>query len=185
LKPCSNPLDAIDVEALASGSEPLLDPGAAFHAAACDGCREAVARARALGAVLPEAFEPEGALAVDLAGRVLRLRPFSRAERTSLSLWKAPLLVTGGLFAAGLSLVAGSGLGARDQVGLAAALAAAAAALPRAVSRWAAELAGSAPAGLEGLSAALHGETALGWAALLLLVPAAFGLRRALVRAHR
>jgi hypothetical protein len=69
----------------------------------------------------------------------------------------------------------------RDQIGLAAAAAAALTGLARATLRWLADLARTAPSGLEALSHLLR-PTSLGWAALLLLAPLFLGLRRVLAR---
>jgi hypothetical protein len=178
LSVCPNPLDPIDIEALASGETPVLHENAGEHVLECSSCRESVRRSEILMSVLKT--EPPAA-PVELADRVLRVRPFSSAERRSLSVWSTPLLLLGALSAAGTALVSGVAR-AGEQVGLAAAFAASAAGLLRATFRWLADLARVAPAGLENLSDSLR-PTALGWAALLVLAPLALALRRVLARA--
>lgn len=184
MKPCRKKLDPLDVEALASGTDPLLDPNAAAHAEACPDCARLVQEARSVAAeltALPAVPEPS----LDLARRVLRLRPFSRRERLSPGLWAGPAALSAGLFCAGLTMLASPGLSGREQVGLGAAALLPLAAVVRSAWRWTMDLARLAPAGLESLSAALRQEQALGLAAALLLVPVAFGLKRALARARR
>ncbi len=74
---CSNPLDPLDIEALASGAEPLVQrmprgmPPPARRAA-----RRSSA-ARSLEGLI-DAVAHAGAAPADLADRVLRVRPFSR-----------------------------------------------------------------------------------------------------------
>lgn len=178
---CSDPLDPFDVEALASGVGVAARPGAAEHAARCVPCGEAVRRSESLSGLLEEAAAAAPPAPSDLADRVLRVRPFSRAERLSLSLWRAPLLLLAALSASGTALVAGVAT-AREQVGLAAAMLASSVALLRACLRWLLDLPGSAPAGLDALAQALR-PTSVGWAAILLLLPAGLALRRVLARA--
>ena len=183
MKPCVTPLDPIDIEALAASATPVIDPRAGIHAAACEACGGAVAAAREMALLFPEppAEAPAG---LDLAPRILRLRPFSAAERRSLRLWQAPLALSAALFAGGVVLL-GPGLGLDGQAGLLAATAGALAGLARAASRWALDLTRTAPAALEGLSEAVRGSGSLGWLALLLLLPSGLGLRRLLARARR
>jgi hypothetical protein len=179
LNGCTHPLDPLDIEALAAGAEPPVRPDAAAHAFACPACADAVRVSRSLDDLVASVAVP--APPQDLADRVLRVRPFSRPERRSLAVWQAPLLLLGGLTAGGLGLIAGPGITAREHVGLAAALFGSAAGLARAGFRWAQELSRSAPSALDALSQLTPG--ALGWAALLLLLPAGFGLRSVLARA--
>ena len=177
---CSRPLELPDIEALAQGEAPPVRLDAAAHASECGSCGGRVATAERLEGLLREAA-PESSFPAGLADRVLRVRPFSRAERWSLTIWRAPLLLLAALVASGGSLVAGLA-GPREQIGLAAGAVAAMAGLARAAVRWLADLSRSAPAGLEALSQQLAPTTA-GWAALLLLVPAGFALSRVLSRA--
>lgn len=177
---CIRPLEPLDIEALANGEAPLVRPDAAAHASECGSCGRQVATSRSLEGLLREAA-PEGPFPAGLAERVLRLRPFSRTERWSLAVWRAPLLLLAALVASGVSLVAGT-VGPREQIGLAAGSAAAMVALARAAAAWLADFSRSAPAGIEALSRVLAPTTA-GWAALLLLLPAGFALSRVLSRA--
>jgi len=184
VKPCRNKLDPLDVEALASGAGPLQDPDAAAHVEACPACAALVQDARKVTAELA-AMAPVAEPPLDLAGRVLRLRPFSRRERLSLRVWAPPAALSVGVFCAGLTLLAAPGLSGREQVGLGASALVPLVGVLRALARWAGEVARVAPAGLESLSAALRQEQALGIAAAALFVPVAFGLRRVLARARR
>jgi len=184
VKPCRNKLDPLDVEALASGAGPLQDPGAAEHAEACPACAALVQEARRVAdelATLAPVPEPP----LDLAARVLRLRPFSRREHLSLRIWAPPAALSAGLFGTGLTLLTSPALSGREQVGLGASALIPLVGVLRALARWAGEVARFAPAGLESLSAALRQEQALGIAAAFLFVPAVFGLRRVLARARR
>ena len=193
MKPCPRPLDPLDAEAIASGAAPLVAADAAAHAGACPACGEAVARAArlleeldrlSLPATSPEPGTPPGPRP-DLADRVVRLRPFSRRERRQVRLWLPPLLLSAALFAAGLASLVGPALSAREQAGLSFAALAPLLAVFRAALRWLGELASASPAGLEALSGALRGQPLLGLAALLLLVPALFGVRLAVARRSR
>lgn len=175
---CPRPLDPIDAEAVASGAEPPVARDAAAHASACPACASAVERARGLSAAL-EALASSLPAPPDLAGRVTRLRAFSPRERRTYAFWRAPVLLAGALALSGLLLVLTvPALSAGDQAGLAAAASVPLLAFLRSVTRWAPELARVAPSGLEALSGAFAAERSLGWAALLLLAPALFGLSR-------
>jgi len=180
---CPRPLDSIDAEAVASGGEPLFAPDAAQHAAQCTACRASVEAAKAMDDALDRLREALPPLP-DLAARVTRLRAFSFRERRTYALWRAPILLCGGLLAGGLALVLSPGLTAGEQAGLSASVLAPVLAFLRTLARWAPELARLAPSGLEALSDALRQEPGLGLAALALLVPSLFGFRRALVRAR-
>ena len=178
---CLRPLDPIDAEALASGAEPLFAPDAARHVAACAACRDAVERAARLTRELG-GLPLDGSPWPDLAPRVIRLREFSRRERRTYALWRAPVLLAGGLAAGGFALVLTPSLSGSDQVGLGAALLVPALAFFRSVGRWIPDLVRLAPTGLEALSEAFHAERGLGLASLLLLIPAGAGLRWILAR---
>ncbi len=176
MKLCKRKIDPLDAEAVASGAEPLFAADAAAHAAACSECGAAVAEAGQIGPEL-------SALAVPLeppagfASRIVRLRPFSRRERLSVSLWAGPAAFSAGLFGAGLVMLGLPGVGAAAVVPFVGVL--------RSLVRWLDELRHVAPAGLDSLSEALRQEQALGLAAALLFVPLAFGLRSVLARARR
>lgn len=182
MKPCPRPLDPVDVEALAAGAEPVSFAGAADHVRQCAACGAAVAEAAGMTRLLEE---PAAPAAPDLSDRVLRVRPFSRHERRSLSLWAGPSIFTLLLFASGVLLLALPGITAREQASLGIAAAAPLLAVLRASVRALRELAVALPSGLTALSDVLRGNAAVGLSALLLLLPAGFGLRRAFARARR
>jgi hypothetical protein len=190
---CRTPLDPIDSEALASGDEPVFrsTADASAHVAVCPSCAAGVERARTLlasldavsaGSPAPGIGVPKGVS--DLANRVIRIRPFSRRERRNFRLWAGPAAFGFALFGTGAGILAAPGLAARDQAGIAVALLAPLAGLARALVRAAADAAASAPPAWEALAAAARGQAALGFASLLLLLPAGFALRRVLARAH-
>ena len=186
---CARPLDSLDVEALASGAP--VEPAAREHARACSPCSQRVAAAAAFAGELDglggfPAGEPGGLDDLpDFAGRVLRLRPFSRRELRDFALWRGPCLLVAALFFSGLIALALPGISARDQAGLSAAALAPLAALVRAWARWLTDAATASPAALQALGQALRGEQTIGFACLLLLAPAVWGLRRAFARERR
>lgn len=183
MSPCPRPLDPIDAEAIAAGAEPLFAPDSAVHAASCAACGAAVERARLLSERLDElATDPFPV--PDLAPRVVRLRAFSPRERRTYALWKAPVLLSAGLAVGGLTLLSLPALTAGEQAGLGGAALAPLVAFFRSLARWAPDLLQAAPSGLEGLAEAFSRERVLGLAALLLLLPSAFGLTRVFSRAR-
>lgn len=183
LNGCVRPLDPIDAEALAAGAEPLIASEAALHARQCPSCRSLVAEAAALAERLDRLSE--AALPVDLADRVLRLRPFSRNERGRLVLWAGSCGLAVGLFCAGFLVLALPGITAGEQTGLALAASAPLLAFSRACADWLLGVVTSTPAGLKGLSEALRQGPLTGVVALLLLGPLGMGLKRVLARARR
>jgi hypothetical protein len=189
---CARPLDPVDAEALASGEPAVHAADALEHSRACSSCSARVSAAAALARELdgltgPYGEEPPPDLApfADLAGRVVRLRPFSRRELRDFALWRGPCLLAAALFFSGLAVLALPGLSARAQAGLAAAAFAPAAALLRAAARWILDLAAASPAGLEALGQAMRREQAVGVACLLLLAPVVWASRRAFARVSR
>ena len=192
MKPCARPLDPLDAEAIASGAAPVFAVDAAEHARACPSCGEAVSDAASLSREIdnlgvlragePPAM-PDGL--ADLAGSVLRLRPFSRRERRDFELWRGPCLFAAALFFSGLLVLILPGISASEQAGLAVAALAPFLALLRAGARSLTDLARAWPAGLEALGQAMRGEQTLGLVCLLLLAPVLFGFRRALARERR
>ncbi|MGH9363846.1 MAG: hypothetical protein ACRD1B_01080 [Thermoanaerobaculia bacterium] len=184
MKPCARKLDPADAEAVASGEEPLFAADAAAHAASCPECGAAVSEA---GRIVGEltALAAEALCPADFASRIVRLRPFSRRERLSVSLWAAPAAFAAGLLGAGLGMLGLPGLSGQGQIGLGAAALLPVAGIFRSLVGWLEDLRHAAPAGLESLSEALRHEQALGVAAALLFVPIALGLRRVLANARR
>lgn len=183
---CPRPLDPMDCEALASGEAPELAADAASHAGQCPACRAAVESA---GAFLKE-IELQAAAAWpsgerDLAGRVIRIRPFSRRERRDWRLWSGPAALSGAVFAAGIAVLAAPGLSARDQAGVTVAALAPLAALARASWRALADGLSFSPGAWTALSETVARESSFGLLALLLLAPAGLALRRVLARAPR
>jgi hypothetical protein len=181
--PCRRPLDPIDVEAVASGADPVVSEDAARHAAGCEACRTRVEASRALLKALDALPAAPPAPLDRLAGRVVRLRPFSSRERRTYALWRVPALLCVGLGATGFALLAHPALTASDQVATGAAAMAPLLALVRSTARWAIDSLMLAPTGLHALSQGLRQEGMIGLAALALLVPLAVGLRRVLARA--
>jgi hypothetical protein len=183
MSPSPRPLDPIDAEAIAAGADPLFAPDSAAHAASCAACGAAVERARLLSEDL------DGLAGVpfpvpDLAPRVVRLRAFSPRERRTYALWRAPVLLSGSLAVGGLALLSLPALTAADQAGLGGAALAPLVGFFRSLARWAPDLVRAAPPALEALSEAFSAERAVGLAALLLLLPSAFGLTRVFSRAR-
>ncbi|MDQ5870826.1 MAG: hypothetical protein M3547_01285 [Acidobacteriota bacterium] len=120
----------------------------------------------------------------DLAERVVRLRAFSPRERRTYALWRAPVLLVSGLAASGLALLLVAALTAADEKGLAVAALVPLLGFFRSVARWAPDLAKVAPSGLEALAQAFSQDRALGIAALLLLLPSAYGFTKVFSRAR-
>lgn len=183
MTPCPRPLDPIDAEAVAAGAEPLSAPDSVAHAASCASCGAAVERARLLSEDL-DGLPPAPFPVTDLAERVVRLRAFSPRERRTYALWRVPVLLAGGLAAAGITLLFVPALTAADEKGLAGAALVPFLGFFRSLARWAADLAKVAPSGLEALAQAFSQERAVGLAALLLLLPSVFGLTRVFSRAR-
>ena len=181
---CERPLDPIDAEALASGAEPVYAEDAAVHAVSCAACGASLDRARRLTEAL-EGLSRDLPPPPDLADRVTRLRSFSRRERRTYALWRPPVLLSAGLSVAGLGLLVGPSISAGEQAGLGAAALAPILGFARSIGRWAFDLARVAPAGLDALSDALARDRSIGLAALLLLLPSAFGLTRVFAISRR
>ena len=181
---CARPIDPVDAEALAAGAEPVFASDAADHARQCPSCGDRVAQASRLGRSLQTDLGEEFA-APDLADRVVRLRGFSRRERLDFALWRGPFGLAVAAFFAGLLLWTLPGITAREQAGLGAAALAPLWMLVKTLLKAAGQTAAASPAGLEALSQALRQQQALGLLALALLLPIAYGLRRALARVRR
>ncbi len=183
MRPCHRPLDPIDAEAVAAGADPVFSADAAGHARECPFCGALVAAAASFSGALDGLSEASEAVS-DMTDRLVRLRAFSRRERRTYALWALPTLLSAGLAAVGLGLLAIPVLTAGDQISLGAAALVPLSALVRSASRSAFDLLALAPGSLAALSDGLRRESAMGLAALALLVPLVLGLRRALARAR-
>jgi hypothetical protein len=179
--PCHRPLDPIDAEAVAAGAEPVWAPDAARHTAECPTCGQLVRSVQALSEEL-EGLSGDGEPIAGLSDRVIRLRPFSGRERRTYALWRGPLGLDAVVAAGGIALLALPLLTASEQVALGTAALTPLLALARSAARWLTDLLRAAPVGLEALSEGLRTQSALGVAALLLLLPAGLGLSRVLSR---
>ncbi|HWC65908.1 MAG TPA: hypothetical protein VG777_07490, partial [Thermoanaerobaculia bacterium] len=112
---CTRPLDALDLEALASGVEPVLAPDGRAHAAACPDCTRRLEAFRALGEWLGDVSLP--AVPDDFAEGIERLRGFSRAEARSWRIWRAPAAAFAGLLAGSGVLLSVPTFGTGEQLG--------------------------------------------------------------------
>ena len=178
---CERPLDPLDLEALASGDDPLLAQDAREHAAACPDCGGRLEAFRRMEAWLSEA---PAAVPVPpaFAETIQRLRAFSRAERLSPRLWAAPGALFFGLVTASCFVLAVPALTSAEQVRLWAALASAFGGEIRALAHWPRLLLESLPAGISALGEAARAERSFSAAAILLLLPAGFAVRRLFAR---
>jgi len=169
---CTRPLDALDLEALASGEEPIVAPDAGIHAAGCADCGRRLDAFRALGEWLSDVSIP--AVPDGFAGRIERLRAFSGRERRSWRVWRAPVLASAGLLAGSAALLSLPAFSAGEQAGLAGALA-----LEwKSLLLWPASLLRSLPATVGALSDLLLRDRAFAALSILLLLPAGFGVSR-------
>ena len=169
---CTRPLDALDLEALASGEDPVLAPDGRAHAAACPDCGRRLEAFRALGEWLSDLSIPP--VPADFAERVERLRGFSPAEARSWALWKAPAFGFAALLAGSSVLLALPALGAGEQAGLLAALG-----LEwRSLLLWPASLVRSLPATVAAVSELLLRDRGFAAVSILLMLPAGFAVTR-------
>jgi hypothetical protein len=155
-------------------------PEAVAHVDSCPDCS---ARLRAFSA-LSEWLEP-GSLPeppAGLAGRVERLRSFSRRERWSLRIWRAPLGLGAALVGLSAAILALPVLSASENASLAAALAGALRSEGQALLRWPAALWSAFPAGISALSEAVLGQRSLAAVLVLLLLPSGWALSRLIRR---
>ena len=180
---CDRPIDPIDAEALSAGAEPVFDPQAAEHARRCPSCAALVEQAGYLSRSLSSAAGLEAP--ADLPDRILRLRSFSLRERRSFAIWRGACGLCVAVFFAGLLLLTLPGITVREQAGVGLAAVAPLLLLLRAFARAVGETLAATPSGLQALSQALRQQQTLGLAALALLVPILFGLRRAASRIRR
>ena len=178
---CERPLDPLDLEALASGEAPLLAGDAREHAASCPECGGRLEAFRGMGewlAGVPAAVPvPRG-----FAESVQRLRAFSRRERWSPRLWAAPAALFFALLAASAFVLALPALSSAEQVRLWAALASAFGGEIRALALWPRLLLEALPPGMSALGEAARAERSFSAAAILLLLPAGFAVRKVFAR---
>ena len=182
MTPCPRPLDPIDAEAVAAGTEPVWASDAVRHASECPSCGLLVRSVLALTEEL-EGLSGEGEPIAGLSERVARLRTFSRRERRTYALWRGPAALDALVAAGGIALLALPILTASEQVALGTAALTPLWGIARSAARWLSDLLRAAPVGLDALSEGLRTQSALGVAALLLLLPAGLGLSRVLSRA--
>lgn len=169
---CTRPLDALDLEALASGENPVLTPDARAHAETCPDCGRRVDAFRALGEWLADVSLP--AVPEGFADGIERLRGFSRAEARSWRLWKAPAAAFAGMLAGSSLLLSLPALGAGEQAGFLTALA-----LEwRAVLVWPVSIVRSLPAAVSALSDLLLRDRGFAALSILLMLPAGFAVTR-------
>jgi hypothetical protein len=169
---CTRPLDAIDLEALASGESPVLAPDAGEHAAGCLDCGRRLDAFRALGEWLSDVSippVPEG-----FAERIERLRGFSVAEARSWRVWRPPLLGSAGLLAASAAFLSFPAFSAGEQASLLGALA-----LEwKSLLLWPVSLVRSLPATVGAVSDLLLRDRGFAALSILLMLPVGFGVTR-------
>lgn len=169
---CTRPLDALDLEALASGEDPVLAPDGRAHAAACPDCARRLDAFRALGEWLAEVSLP--AVPEGFADGIERLRGFSPAEARSWRLWRAPAAAFAGMLAGSSFLLSFPALGAGEQAGFLAALA-----LEwKSVLLWPLSIGRALPATVSALSDLLLRDRGFAALSILLMLPAGFAVTR-------
>lgn len=169
---CTRPLDALDLEAIASGEEPVVSPDARGHVALCPDCAARVDAFRAFGEWLSELPLPP--IPEAFAAGIERRRPFSIRERRSIGLWKTPALAFAGLAAASAAMIALPAFGAADQAGFLAAIGFE----WKAAMFWPAALVRALPASVTALSDILLRDRGFAALSILLMLPAGFGVSR-------
>ena len=169
---CTRPLDALDLEAIASGEEAVIAPDARGHAAGCPECGARVRSFRAFGDWLAELPLPEVPEA--FAAGIERRRAFSAREKRSIGLWKGPAFLFAGLAGASAALIALPAFGAADQAGFLAAVG-----LEwKAAVLWPAAWVRALPASVSALSGILLRDRGFAALSILLMLPAGFGVAR-------
>jgi hypothetical protein len=169
---CTRPLDALDLEALASGEEPVLASDGRAHAAACPDCSRRLQAFRALDDWLADVSLP--AVPEGFADGIERLRGFSPAESRSWRLWKVPAAIFAGLIAGSGFLLSFPALGAAEQAGFLAALALEC----KSLFLWPLSVARSLPAAVSTLSDVLLRDRPFAAVSILLMLPAGFAVTR-------
>jgi hypothetical protein len=169
---CTRPLDALDLEAIASGEEPLVAPDALGHAGTCEDCAGRLAAFRALGAWLGDLAGPEVPEA--FAPGIERRRGFSAREKRSIALWKGPAALFGALLGGSGILLSMPIFGGSDQAGLLSAMA-----LEwRSAASWPLSAVRALPASVTALSELLLRDRALAAFSILAMLPAGFAVSR-------
>jgi len=169
---CTRPLDALDLEAIASGEEPLLAADARGHLEGCADCGRRLEGFRALGAWLGDLSGP--AVPEGFADGIECRRGFSVREKRSLSIWKGPAALFGALLGASGVLLSMPVFGAAEQAGLLGALA-----LEwRSAVLWPLALGRALPGTIGALSEVLLRDRALAAVSILSMLPAGFAVTR-------
>lgn len=169
---CTRPLDALDLEALASGEAPILVPDAREHVQSCPDCGRRLDAFRALGEWLSDVSippVPEG-----FVERIDRLRGFSAAEARSWRIWRVPALASAGLLAGSAVLLSLPAFSAGEQAGFLGTLA-----LEwKSLLLWPVSLLRSLPAAVAAFSDVLLRDRGFAALSILLMLPAGFGVTR-------
>ena len=169
---CTRPLDALDLEAITSGEEPVIAADARGHAAACGDCRRRLEAFQALGAWLSDL--PGPAVPDEFADGIERRRGFSIREKRSFSIWKGPAALFGALLGASGALLSMPVFGAGEQAGLLGALA-----LEwRSAVLWPLSVGRALPGTIGALSEVLLRDRALAAVSILSMLPAGFAVTR-------
>lgn len=169
---CTRPLDALDLEAIASGDEPLVAPDARGHAGSCADCARRLEAFRALGdwlADLPGPDVPEA-----FAAGIERRRGFSAREKRSIALWKGPAALFGALLGGSGVLLSMPVFGRSEQAGLLAVLALEG----RAAVSWPLSAFRALPGTVSALSEFLLHDRAFAAFSILAMLPAGFAVSR-------
>jgi hypothetical protein len=177
---CNRPLDPLDLEAIASGENPLVASDAAEHLEICGECARRLESFREIGHWLDALAQPD--LEADLAGCVERLRTFSRAERRDFRIWAGPAALFTGLVAASGMLLSMPILTSSEQVGILSALPRAIGLEWRSLVEWPVRALQALPGCVGAASQLAYSERKLAGAAILLLIPAGFAMTRLWVR---
>lgn len=169
---CTRPLDALDLEAIASGEAPLVAPDAMAHSGTCEDCAGRLAAFRAMGGWLADLEAPEVPEA--FAAGIERRRGFSAREKRSVALWKGPAALFGTLLGGSGILLSMPVFGASDQTGLLSAMV-----LEwRSAVSWPLSAVRALPASVTALSELLLRDRALAAFSILAMLPAGFAVSR-------
>jgi anti-sigma factor RsiW len=166
----------LDLEALASGEEPLLAPDAHSHTEACPDCAWRLDAFRALSGWLAEPSEPPVPEA--LVARIERLRAFSTREKRSWRLWRAPALLFAALAAGSSALLAIPAFDSSEQMSLLAAIPSAFGLEWRSLALWPFSLGRALPVAVSALSDLLLRDRSFAAISILLMLPAGLAVSR-------